>query len=250
MAFTKEAVEFLMENKFHDSKEWFRQHREQYDQLVLNPMRALVAEIAPAMLELDDRLIAEPKVGRSISRIYRDTRFSKDKSTFRDVVWCVFLREKKLYEGPPAFYFEFSPSKLRWGCGYYRASPRDMDTMRGLIVRQDPDFDAARRAVGKDGYFELEGERYKRSKFPDIKGPARQWLDQKNISVNHNGGAEGFDLLYSPELGGRLVRDFRRLKPLYEFFLKTQRLSFEQAQERQAPEQTPLPRAPKQQFDW
>lgn len=250
MAFTKQAVEFLMENKFHDSKDWFRQHREQYDRLVLDPMRALVAEIAPAMLDIDGRLIAEPKVGRSISRIYRDTRFSKDKSTFRDVVWCVFLREKKLYEGTPAFYFEFSPSKLRWGCGYYRASSRDMDTMRGLILRRDPDFDAARRAVGQDGYFELEGETYKRSKFPDIQGPARQWLDQKNIAVTHNGGAEGFDLLYSPELGVRLVRDFRQLKPLYAFFLKTQRLSFEQAQERQEREQTPLPRAPKQQFDW
>ncbi len=250
MAFTKQAVEILMENKFHDSKDWFRQHREQYDRLVLDPMRALVAEIAPAMLDIDGRLIAEPKVGRSISRIYRDTRFSKDKSTFRDVVWCVFLREKKLYEGPPAFYFEFSPSKLRWGCGYYRASSRDMDTMRGLILRRDPDFDAARRAVGQDGYFALEGETYKRSKFPDIQGPARQWLDQKNIAVTHNGGAEGFDLLYSPELGVRLVRDFRQLKPLYAFFLKTQRLSFEQAQERQEREQTPLPRAPKQQFDW
>lgn len=96
MAFTKQAVEFLMENKFHDSKDWFRQHREQYDRLVLDPMRALVAEIAPAMLDIDGRLIAEPKVGRSISRIYRDTRFSKDKSTFRDVVWCVFCGKKAL----------------------------------------------------------------------------------------------------------------------------------------------------------
>lgn len=250
MAFTKQAVEFLMENKFHDSKDWFRQHREEYDKLVLDPMRALVTELAPAMLELDDKLIAEPKVGRSISRIYRDTRFSKDKSTFRDVVWCVFLREKKLYEGPPAFYFEFSPSKLRWGCGYYRASPRDMDTMRGLIVRGDPDFDAARRAVGRDGYFELEGERYKRSKFPDVQGPARQWLDQKNISVNHNGAAQGFDQLYDPALGQVLIRDFQRLKPLYQFFLKTQRLSFEQAQQQPQKGESPLPKAPRQQFDW
>lgn len=249
MAFTKEAVEFLMENKFHDSKDWFHQHRQQYDDLVLNPMRALVAELAPAMLEIDEKLIAEPKVGRSISRIYRDTRFSKDKSIFRDVIWCVFLREKKLYEGPPAFYFEFSPSKLRWGCGYYRANPRDMDTMRGLILRQDPDFDRARRAVGQDGYFQLEGERYKRSKFPDIQGPARQWLDQKNISINHNGGQQGFDQLYDPGLARLLAQDFRRLKPVYQFFLKTQRLSFEQAQQAQQG-QPPLPKAPKQQFDW
>ena len=111
MAFTKQAVEFLMENKFHDSKDWFRQHREQYDRLVLDPMRALVAEIAPAMLDIDGRLIAEPKVGRSISRIYRDTRFSKDKSTFRDVVWCVFCGKKSSMKGLRLFILSFRPDR-------------------------------------------------------------------------------------------------------------------------------------------
>ena len=159
-----------MENKLRDSKEWFREHRKDYDRLVLDPMRQLVLELQPGVWKLDDSLIAEPKVGRSISRIYRDTRFTKDKSTFRDVCWCVFLREKKLYQGPPAFYFEFSPRFVRWGCGYYRASPRDMDTLRGLILRQDPDFYKADKAVGKNGYFLLEGDRYKRSKFPQAQG--------------------------------------------------------------------------------
>ncbi|MCI8934539.1 MAG: DUF2461 domain-containing protein [Clostridiaceae bacterium] len=115
MAFTKQAVEFLMENKFHDSKDWFRQHREQYDRLVLDPMRALVAEIAPAMLDIDGRLIAEPKVGRSISRIYRDTRFSKDKSTFRDVVWCVFCGKKSSMKGLRLFILSFRPASCAGG---------------------------------------------------------------------------------------------------------------------------------------
>lgn len=246
MAFSKEALDFLMENKLRDSKEWFREHRKDYDRLVLDPMRQLVLELQPGVWKLDDSLIAEPKVGRSISRIYRDTRFTKDKSTFRDVCWCVFLREKKLYQGPPAFYFEFSPRFVRWGCGYYRASPRDMDTLRGLILRQDPDFYKADKAVGKNGYFLLEGDRYKRSKFPQAQGREKLWLDQKNVAVAHTCSPEEAEILFSPQLAQKLEKDFKKLQPVYDFFCKVQTLSFEQTQQ----EDTPLPKAPRQQFDW
>ena len=246
MAFYRETLDFLMENKLRDSKEWFREHRAEYDRLVLEPMRQLVQELQPAVLQLDDRLIAEPKVGRSISRIYRDTRFTKDKSTFRDVSWCVFRREKKLYQGPPAFYFEFSPRFVRWGCGYYRASPRDMDTLRGLILRQDPDFFKADKVVGKRGYFRLEGEKYKRSKFPKAQGREKMWLDQKNIAVTHTCSPEEGEILFSSQLASQLEKDFRALWPVYDFFCKVQALSFEQLQQ----EDTALPSAPRQSFDW
>ena len=45
MAFSREALDFLMENKLRDSKEWFREHRKDYDRLVLLPMRQLVLEL-------------------------------------------------------------------------------------------------------------------------------------------------------------------------------------------------------------
>lgn len=244
MAFTKQAIDFLMENKFHDDRAWFKEHRGQYEGLVLEPMRALVTQLAPSLLALDSRLIAEPKVGRSISRIYRDTRFTKDKSIFRDVVWCTFMWEKKLYEGPPAFFFEFSPSKVRWGCGFYRASTAAMDTMRGLIVREDPAFAEAVAALGSDGYFVLEGERYKRSKFPHAQGVQRQWLDQKSVSAVRN--SNDFELLYSDSLADVLAADFKRLKPVYDFFCKAQAFSFAEPQQ----ESNPLPKAPSQKFDW
>ena len=160
--------------------------------------------------------------------------------------WCVFLREKKLYQGPPAFYFEFSPRFVRWGCGYYRASPRDMDTLRGLILRQDPDFYKADKAVGKNGYFLLEGDRYKRSKFPQAQGREKLWLDQKNVAVAHTCSPEEAEILFSPQLAQKLEKDFKKLQPVYDFFRKVQTLSFEQTQQ----EDTPLPKAPRQQFDW
>ena len=121
-----------------------------------------------------------------------------------------------------------------------------MDTLRGLILRQDPDFEKADKALGKDGYFLLEGDRYKRSKFPHAQGREKLWLDQKNVAVTHSCSPEEGEILFSPRLAQKLEEDFRKLQPVYDFFRKVQTLSFEQTQQ----EDTPLPKAPRQQFDW
>ena len=80
MPITPEFFAFLVENRLHDSKPWFEAHREVYNKTVLEPLRGLVREMAPVMLTIDSELITQPAVGKTISRIFRDTRFSKDKS--------------------------------------------------------------------------------------------------------------------------------------------------------------------------
>ena len=113
-------------------------------------------------------------------------------------------------------------------------------------MRQDPDFYKADKAVGKNGYFLLEGDRYKRSKFPQAQGREKLWLDQKNVAVAHTCSPEEAEILFSPQLAQKLEKDFKKLQPVYDFFRKVQTLSFEQTQQ----EDTPLPKAPRQQFDW
>ena len=80
MPFSAQTLDFLFLNKLHDSREWFNERRDEYDAVVMEPMRKLVSNLAPVMMEIDPLLICEPKVNKSISRIFRDTRFSKDKS--------------------------------------------------------------------------------------------------------------------------------------------------------------------------
>ena len=87
MNFSKEGLDFLFENRLMDSKPWFIEHRDIYEEKVLEPMRELVEALAPTINEIDDRMICEPKIGKSISRIYRDTRFTHDKSIFREKIW-------------------------------------------------------------------------------------------------------------------------------------------------------------------
>ncbi len=220
MPISEKAISFLFENRVVDSKAWFTEHRADYDSLVLDPMRELVTNLKPAMLSIDPQLICEPKVGRSISRIYRDTRFSNDKSTFRDVMWCVFIRDKKLYEGPPAFWFEFSPRGFRYGCGYYQAGADSMEAMRTLILNDDRTYVAAQKAFKKQSVFRLEDTKYKRSRYPEQPEEKREWLDQKSLSFLTD--STDFDLLFSDGLADKLSHDFMLLAPMYDFMMSAE----------------------------
>ena len=102
------------------------------------PLLALSAALGPAMLEIDSQLVTEPR--RTISRLRRDTRYTKDKSLYRDVIWCVFLRDKKRYSSMPGFVFECSPRMWRYGMGYWQTSPATMDCARELICEGHPAF--------------------------------------------------------------------------------------------------------------
>jgi len=217
MPFSEESVKFLFENRVVDSKVWFLEHRADYERLVLDPLRELVTALEPTILSIDPLLICEPKVGRSISRIYRDTRFSHDKSIFRDVMWCVFIRDKKLYNGLPGFWFEFSPRIFRYGCGYYQASAESMEAMRDMIIVNEKSYKAAKKAFDKQSVFQLGDSKYKRSHYPDQPEGKREWLDQRSLDFITE--SENFDLLFSDSLVEKLAADFKLLVPMYDFMM-------------------------------
>ena len=163
--FSEATLDFMALNRVMDSREWFHEHHGEYERLVVEPLADLVSALTPALAEIDPNIVCVPKVGKSISRIWRDTRRGPGLPIYRDVMWITLLRAK--YEGYPSFWFEFSPRCLRWGCGWYQTEPATMAAFRELILRGDPAWRAALRAYRKQERFVLEPERYKRSRFPD-----------------------------------------------------------------------------------
>lgn len=226
MPFSQETLDFLFENRLNDSKTWFEEHRPVYNRVVLEPFRKLVAELAPAMLRIDPQFITEPRVGRTISRIFRDTRFTKDKAVFRANMWFVFMREKRLYNGLPAFYFDLSPGGFEYGCGYWRADPASMESMRRLILAGNTDFRRADKALRAQRVFEMQSETYKRSRFPDQPPELRRWLDSRNLAFNrrvHSDDAD-FPLVFTDALAEKLAKDFALLTPVYHFLMTLESL--------------------------
>lgn len=219
MPFSENTVRFLIENRIENSRDWFKAHKEDYRRFVVQPMAELVTALAPSMLEIDPLFDCEPKINRAISRIYRDTRFSKDKTIFRDVVWCLFIRDKKLFFGLPGFFFELSPRGFRYGCGFYCAERATMVNLRQMALNGDPVFQKAKTAFESQSIFTLEGDRYKKTRFPEQPEELRKWLDLKDICFISDHHDADFDLLYSDALTQKVADELKLLAPEYRLML-------------------------------
>jgi uncharacterized protein (TIGR02453 family) len=218
--FTREALIFLLENKINNDKQWYDSHKDIYKKLVYNPFKELVEELAPVMLEIDDQIITVPS--RIISRVRRDTRFTKDKSLYRDNAWIVFLRDKSKMAASPCYWFEIGQQGSSYGVGYYSADSASIANMRELIIKRDSVFLKALEYYETQNEFVIGGEMYKRSRYPDQPENIQLWLNRKNIyfeSVQNN-----HKLAFSKDLPEVLKAGFIRLKPVYEFFLKAESL--------------------------
>lgn len=90
--FTPDMLDFLAENHLRNSKSWYDEHKDVYKKLVTEPFYALVEEMSPHMLEIDPQFVTIPS--KSVARVRRDTRFTKNKDLYRDHIWIVFRHPK------------------------------------------------------------------------------------------------------------------------------------------------------------
>ncbi len=216
MPFSQRSVDFLFENRLHDSREWFNEHREDYRIYVTEPMKELILELAPTILKIDPLIEINPA---RISRLYRDMRLHPD-SIFRDHIWYTFSRTREQYHALPGFYFSIGAAGISYGCGYYCASAGSMNALRSLMLAGDDSFRQAFLAVGKQKTFSLYGDMYKRSKFPDQPEELRRWLDRKDIGLSCDTNDPG--VMFSEKLAKKVASDFRRIAPFYDFCMKAE----------------------------
>ncbi len=102
--FTPATFTFLKELKENNTRDWFEAHRDQFNQVLQTPFQNLVVSLIPPMIEIDPQFeIKQPK--KMISRIYRDLRFSKDKSPYRPNMWLSFHRITEDWKDEPGFFF-------------------------------------------------------------------------------------------------------------------------------------------------
>ncbi len=221
MPFSPETIAFLIENRMRNDRTWYHENKPTYQRVVFQPMCELVERLEPTVLKIDPMLVTVPKIDATISRIYRDARRVRPgESFYRENVWCVFRRDKRLYHGVPALYFEFSPEEWSFGCGYYEAGSETMLAARELILQRDKTFLAAKRALAKAEGFVLEGDRFRRTRHPDEPEEMRDWLDRKTFSAVYT--SRDFDLLYSDELWRTIADGYEAIAPVYAFFQKAE----------------------------
>lgn len=131
--FSPQLIEFLEGLSTNNSKVWFARHRDEYEALFKEPAREFVTAISESLGALAPDLKAEPKIGRSIHRINRDTRFSKDKTPYRPWLHFVFWRGAKP-NASPAFHFVIGPRHVGAGAGMWALSPAQLAAYRGAVA--------------------------------------------------------------------------------------------------------------------
>lgn len=218
--FSQKTLDFLFENKLHDSRAWFGEHKKEYQSLVIEPLRQLVMDLSPTMLELDPDFQTEPRVDRTICRIWRDTRYTKDPSLYRDHMWIIFKRGGRMHGTDyPGIYFEINLDGFSYGCGFYHASTAYMNTLRSRILAGDKEFQAAQSGYLNQQVFRMEGDCFKRPRYGNRTPEEQIWLERRNLSFNAD--SHDFSLLFSQELPQKLLHDLRLLFPVYRFLVST-----------------------------
>src|SRR2546430_12572197 len=142
MAFSTATLTFLRGLKRHNDRAWFEAHRAVYEADVKQPMRELIEEMDVRLTRFAPEIIGEPK--RSMFRIYRDIRFSPDKSPYKTHASCwlyhrdgsrVLARAADSQGAGAGFYFQIAPGDSFVGGGMWMPPRGALPKLREAIAQ-------------------------------------------------------------------------------------------------------------------
>lgn len=158
--FTPIFFRFLSDLKRHNDRDWFNAHKEQYENDVKRPAMDFISEFAPALEKISKHFVADPQ--KSMFRIYRDTRFSKDKSPYKTHVGIQFRHEKGKDAHAPGYYLHLEPGQVFVGLGIWRPDGAAVAKIRSAIVEDPGAWEKASQGKKFAEVFRLDGESLKR----------------------------------------------------------------------------------------
>ena len=207
--FSKKAVQYLHDVYQNNSKAWYETHKKDFEMYLKEPFYEMILELTPQMKKIDPDFILEPK--RCLARIYRDVRFSRDGSLYRNRLWLTFKRPAENWLEIPAFFFELTESDWSYGMGYYTAKASDMADFRDYISQNPKSFQAAVRPIAESDSLRIHGETYKKEK-PGAPAGLEDWFRLKNFYV---GAVSPLQQAMSPGIVKTVSSAFDKMKELY-----------------------------------
>jgi uncharacterized protein (TIGR02453 family) len=228
MAFTPAALRFLRGIAKNNNKPWFEEHRDEYENELREPMRDLIGEMNERLAKFAPEMGGDPK--RSMFRINRDIRFSKDKSPYKTHAACWFHHKRatghvgtEADAGSAGFYFHLEPGKSFVGAGLWMPPRPQLNKIRDAIAEDPAGFDRMAKGLTKR-YGDLEDEakltRMPRGFAEDH--PAAKWLRYQSFTSGRSlKDAE----VTGAELPALLARDFQGLLPLVRWLNGALKLS-------------------------
>jgi uncharacterized protein (TIGR02453 family) len=138
--FPKDGIDFLKKLKKNNNRPWFQKHKDIYDESVKFPMQCLIASLSETMGDIAPEIEFNPK--KSIFRIYRDVRFSKNKAPYKTNIAASFnfRAQSKSPVETPGLYVGIAPGEIFVGGGLYMPTGDQLKAIRKAMVEKPGDY--------------------------------------------------------------------------------------------------------------
>jgi uncharacterized protein (TIGR02453 family) len=211
---------FLEQLRRNNRRPWFLKHKQEFEELARQPSLRFITDLRLRLREISPWLVADPKPnGGSLFRIYRDVRFSNDKSPYKTHIGMNFWHASasETVHGP-GLYLHLEPSGCFVAGGVWHPDPRSLARIRDAIFSQPEEWKKAKRGL------ELGGDSLMR---PPRGYPANHPLIE---DLKRKDFVASFDLSRAQVCGGRLMEDFLRatgkMVPMLSFLSAAVKLRF------------------------
>ena len=212
--FTRKTLAFLRALKCNNDRDWFRLRKPQYEEHVRKPMVELLAQLAADLPGFAPELISDPRV--SLYRIYRDTRFSADKSPLKSHVAAHFPSKGFARGEGSGLYLHVAPAEVWIGGGLYMPPAADLRLIRAHIAANHrPLHRIVTGAPFRRGVGALEGAQLASMPRGYLKDhPAAEYLRFKQFLAGRQFEAE---FATTDRFYAELLRIFRAVAPMVRF---------------------------------
>ena len=224
--FTASTLKFLSDLSNNNERAWFQENKQAYEDNVRGPALAFIEDIAPKLQIIAPRFRAIPKkVGGSLMRVYRDTRFGKDKTPYKTNIGIQFRHEAGKDVHAPGYYLHIENGNFFLGAGIWRPDSTALGKIRDAIIEKGEKWVSVRDDKMFIVRFALEGESLKNGPrgYPK-EHPLIEDLKRKDfIAINE---IKKTDVL-SPGFLDEAVKQFANTEPLMRFLCSALEIRFD-----------------------
>lgn len=224
--FSPDFLKFFRELSANNDRAWFEANKDRYRGSVVDPMLSFIAALESPVGRISPQFLVIPKAhGGSLFRIYRDTRFSADKTPYKTHAAAHLRHAAGKDAHAPGFYVHFGPEGLHWGGGIWLPPSAPLRAIREFIA----DNPAAWRRLGAAKAVRdrggLQGEQLKRP--PRGFDPEHEHVDDLRRKSFYLMEEAKPATLRDPDLVKRVTAGFRAAAPLNHFLCDALGLPFE-----------------------
>lgn len=224
--FTPATFRFLRSLARHNERAWFQAHKDDYESHVREPFLRMIGDLQPPLAEVSAHYRADPRrIGGSLFRIHRDTRFSGNKAPYKTWQGARLFHARRRETPAPSFYIHVEPGGSFVGAGLWHPETPTQRRVRQFIHENPAGWTAATQAPAFRRKFALDDRemlvRMPAGFPPD--SPLADDLRRKNFVALR---PLGDDLLAGPRLVSTLARDLATLAPFVDYLCAALDLEF------------------------